>query len=328
MLFLGVDGGGSKTAAMLVDENGRVIGWGLGGGSNYQSVGLNTAINSVTTATTAALNGATPDAVGYCMAGADMPHDFGLLHGVLPAVAPNVPYTLRNDVIGIFRAGSRFPYGVGIVFGTGFNAGGIDKAGNEFRFPSLGSVTGDREHLTSYAIGAAFRAWDGRGEPTALTDAILKAFDAPDFETLAEWWVQNKLTNRSVRNLAPLVFEVCEAGDAVARRLIQNEGGELGIAANAVLRRLNLTGEDCDVVIGGSLSHGVGNVLMNTITEVVHECAPNAKVSRLDVPPVVGAVLLAADTIGFKTDSNFIAAIRATLPRELYVPSALTGEAS
>lgn len=324
MQFLGVDGGGTKTAALLVDESGRVVGWGLGGGSNYQTMGMATAVAGVSAATAAALNGQTPDAAGFCLAGADMPHDFRVLGEQLDALFPNFPYTLRNDVIGIFRAGSRFPYGAGVVSGTGFNAGGIDRMGKEFRFPALGGVTGDRaggEYIGIQAIGAAFRAWDGRGAATALADAVLLRFATPDFETLAERWVQGAFTDHDIRQLTPLVFELCAAGDAVARRIIEEEGIEIGAAANAVLRRLNLTGEDCDVVLGGSVFHGVGSTLLDTITRLVGECAPRAQVRRLEVPPVVGAVLLAADHVGFAVDAQFSAALRATLPRELRVPS-------
>lgn len=332
MLILGVDGGGTKTAALAVDERGTVTGWGLGGGSNYHTLGIETMQASVTHAVTAALKGAArdanpdavPDAVCYCMAAADMPHDFAQLDSRLNGLIPGSPYSIRNDVIGIFRAGSRFPYGVGVVSGTGFNAGGIDRTGQEYRFPALGAVTGDYaggEHLTMRAIGAAFRAADGRGEPTALYDAILQTFDAPDYDTLAERYVQHKLTARQIKALAPMVFEVSEQGDAVARRIVCEEGTELGVSARAILRRLDLTDVDCDVVLGGSLCLGKGSVLIDAVSTVVHEAAPKAVIRRLDVPPVVGAVLLAADSLGMATDEAFLANLRGSLPKELRVPA-------
>lgn len=324
MLILGVDGGGTKTAAMAVDETGSVVGWGLGGGSNYHTLGIDTMESSVTRAVTAALSGSVPDAVCYCMAAADMPHDFAQLDSRLNGLIPNRPYSIRNDVIGIFRAGSRFSYGVGVVSGTGFNAGGIDRNGQEYRFPALGAITGDYaggEHLTMRAIGAAFRAADGRGEPTALSDAILKILDAPDYDTLAERYVQHELTPPQVKALAPMVFEVSEQGDPVARRLVCEEGTELGVSARAILRKLNLTDVECDVVLGGSICLGKGNVLIDAVSAVVHEAAPKAVIRRLDVPPVVGAVLLAADQLGLATDARFLERLRETIPREMRVPN-------
>jgi N-acetylglucosamine kinase-like BadF-type ATPase len=314
MLFLGVDGGGSKTAALLADEQGQVHGRGLSGAANYQIVGMEQTVASVRQAVEEALQGRAPDAICYCMAGADMPYDFEQLQGALGSLGFTCPAVIHNDVISIFRAGSRFPYGVGIVCGTGFNAGGISRDGREFRLPALGAITGDcagGEHLGVGAMGAAFRAWDGRGQPTLLADAILRTFNAPDFETLADWYVQQKIEYQRIIELAPLVFEMAEQGDAVAQRLIREQGVELGTAANAVLRRLQLTDADCDVVLGGSVIYGKGRLLMDTVNEIVHELNPAAIVRRLDVPPVAGAVLLAADLTGTVMSEHFHSALRA-----------------
>jgi N-acetylglucosamine kinase-like BadF-type ATPase len=319
-LFLGVDGGGSKTAALLVDETGEVLGAGMGGPANYHVNGLDGMLRSVRQAVDGALGGQKPDEAAFCLASADMPHDFRQIYGKLPELELSCPFTVYADVMAVFRAGSRFAYGVGMVCGTGFNGGGLAKDGREFRFPSLGLVTGDKGgggDLGYAAIGAAFRAWDGRGEPTMLQEAILQALDAPDMETLAERWVQRKLTGHHVRDLSPLVFEIAERGDAVARQLIRDQGVEMGVAAVAVLRKLDLTNEDCDVALGGSLWYGQGSLLIDTVKEVVHQAAPRARVKRLDVPPVVGAVLLAADKHGVTLDGS---RLRATLPEAFQVP--------
>lgn len=321
MLLLGVDGGGTKTAALLVDSSGQVLGWGIAGGSNYHIFGPDGAFASVKQAVDLALQGRLPDAACFCMAAADMPHDFSQLRSKLGELDLHRPFTIHNDVIGVFRAGSRFPYGVGVVCGTGFNAGGISRNGEEFRFPSLGAITGDTAgagDLTVQALGAAFRAWDGRGEPTLLADAILQALGAPDFETIAERWVQRELNHQRIKSLAPIVFEVSEAGDPIARRLIRDQGVELGTAANAILHRLNMADEDCDIVLGGSLFYGKGDLLMNTVYEMVHGVAPRAVVKRLELPPVVGAVLFAADSIGATIDQQ---RLRTTPPKELQVPA-------
>jgi N-acetylglucosamine kinase-like BadF-type ATPase len=321
MLFLGVDGGATKTAALLVNDRGEVLGWGIGGSSNYHHVGLEGALASVSQAVDAALADRAPHSACFCLASADMPHDFAQLNAKLSELHLDCPFTIRNDVIGIFRAGSRFPYGVGVVCGTGYNAGGISRAGEEFRFPSLGRVTGDCAcggDIAMEAIGKAFRAWDGRGQPTMLADAILRALNAPDFETLAERWVRHELTQQHVNSLTPLVFDVSEAGDPVARDIIRGQGVELGVGARAILRRLDLTEVDCDVVLGGSVFYGKGDLLMNSLKEVVGAAAPQAVVKRLDVPPVAGAVLLAADSLGATISRD---TLRSTLPKELQVPS-------
>lgn len=319
-VFLGVDGGGSKTAALIVSIDGTVLGQGRGGASNYQVSSIETAMNNVQTAIREAQSQIEGEiniiSACYCMAGADMPYDFSLLTTALKSLNICDNFYLYNDVIGIFRAGSRFPYGVGVVCGTGFNAGGIDKNDQEVRFPALGTVTGDRaggSHIGLMALSEAFRAWDGRGEATQLEQAILQEFQVDSFDTLASWVVEGKLSHDMIRGLAPLVFTIANQGDAVAGKIIRDAGLELGIAARAILRRLQLTDEDCDVVLGGSVVHGEGNILFDAVCEIVHPVAPKVTVKRLDVPPVVGAVLMAVDHSSFTATEAFQARIRASL---------------
>jgi N-acetylglucosamine kinase-like BadF-type ATPase len=321
-LLLGIDGGGSKTDALLVNEQGQVVGAGRGGSANYHHLGLEPVQQSLQEALEMALQGRQPDQVAFCMTAADFAHDFAQLHTVIAGLGLAEVSSLYNDVMGIFRAGSRFPYGVGVVCGTGFNAGGLSKDGREIRFPALGDITGDCAgggYLSVQALGAAFRAWDGRGKPTQLVEAILAAWDVPSIESIAEKYVQGEIPYEKILSLSPLVFEIAEMGDAVAQSLISHQGVELGTAASAILRRLDLQDEVCDVVIGGGLCRGKGDLLMNTIRETVCAVAPNAEVKRLDVAPVVGAVLLAADCAGIPTDEAFIHHLKTTLPNGLSI---------
>jgi N-acetylglucosamine kinase-like BadF-type ATPase len=320
MLFLGLDGGGTKTATLLVDETGQVIGSGSAGGSNYHSVGMDAAFASVRQAVEAALGDRQPDATCFSMAGGDLPHDFANLNAKLAELDLANPFTVRNDVLGALRAGSRSPYGVAVVCGTSYNAAAISRSGEEFRLPALGPISGDiagGRRLATRALGAAFRSWDGRGEPTLLADLILAKLDAPDFETVASRWGQNQISDDQLKSLAPLVFDACEAGDALARQFVYEQGLELGISANAALRQTDLQATDCDVVLAGSIFYARGTLLMQTVTETILGYAPNVQIKRLGVQPVVGAVLLAADSVGASLPADFING----LPESLKIPS-------
>lgn len=320
MLFLGLDGGGTKTVALLVDSSGQILGKGSAGGSNYHSVGMDAAFSNTKQAVEDALQGRTPDASCFCMAGGDLPHDFVKLYERMRALKTGKRFTIRNDVLGALRAGSRFHYGVAVVCGTSFNAAGISVRGEEFRLPALGPISGDiagARRLATRAVGAAFRSWDGRGEFTLLAEMILQALDVPDFPTLANKWGQGAISDEQLKRLAPLVFEACDAGDAVAYQFIYEQGLELGKAANAMLRKTHLVNTDCDVVLGGSVFYGKGNLLMNTVNHVIADFAPTVVVKRLEVQPVIGAVMLAADSIEASFSGGFIR----NLPEELRIPA-------
>ena len=79
-LALGIDGGGSKTQALLADMSGHVLGRGAAGASNYQTIGVEAGCAAIEQAARAALAGAgmdgrSPAAVCLGLAGAGRPED-------------------------------------------------------------------------------------------------------------------------------------------------------------------------------------------------------------------------------------------------------------
>src|SRR5690606_16959833 len=123
-----------------------------------------------------------------------------------------------------------------------------------------------------------FRSWDGRGESTLLAELILRYFNVPDFETLAVRLGDGTFGDDHIKSATPLVFEASVAGDRLARQMVYEQGLELGLAANVILRRLHLASEDVDVVLGGSVFYGQGDLLMNTVREVILDFAPNVSI--------------------------------------------------
>lgn len=98
---------------------------------------------------------------------------------------------------------------------------------------------------------------------------------------------------------APLVFQAAEAGDQVARQLVHWAGSELGELANAVIRQLNFQSLEFDVILVGSMFAG-GKQLIDPMREVISQLAPEARLVKLEVPPVVGAVLIGMQVAGLQ----------------------------
>ena len=93
---------------------------------------------------------------------------------------------------------------------------------------------------------------------------------------------------------APLALEHAARGDAVAVGIIEWAAGELGGAASTVAGRLEMDGEPYELVLSGGLFRGGGELLETLISRAV----PTALLTRLEVPPVSGAVLMALELIG------------------------------
>jgi len=303
---LGVDGGASKTHALVVEETGRALGFGRGGASNYDVCGLKAAMHEIERAVRAALEqaGLAPDGIemGYfCLAGADLPEHYVTLQAAVEGLGLARSVIIKNDTMAALRAGLTRPWGIVVICGTGFNAAGRSPEGREIILPALGPISGDwggGGTLSQEIIRAVMRAWDGRGKPTRLTQLVLEALQVPSEEALLLRLYHQEIEQQSLLDLVPLLFEAAQAGDDVAAELVVQMGTEVGITANALIRRLSLEREDVEVVLGGSVFKGEGPLLLDTINQVVHKQAPRARILALRHEPVFGAALLALEAAG------------------------------
>jgi N-acetylglucosamine kinase-like BadF-type ATPase len=322
---LGVDGGASKTHALVIEESGRALGFGQAGGSNHQVHGLDPAVREIAIATRSAISeaGLAPEVIEvgcYCLAGADLPEDYALLQKAMEGLDLAQEVVVKNDTMAALRAGLTRAWGVVVVCGTGFNAAGRSPAGKEIILPGLGPMSGDwggGGDLGQEMIRLVMRAWDGRGKPTLLTKLVLDALQTPSIEVLLSRLYHREIAQHRVLDLVPLLFEAAEAGDQVAEELIVRMGVEVGVTALALIRRLDLTTEDVEIVLAGSVYKGEGSLLMDTIRRTVHAEAPHARIVRPRYEPVVGAALLALDSLGLSLTEPRRKSLESTLPCSL-----------
>lgn len=301
--FLGVDGGASKTHALIVGGTGQVMGFAAGGPCNHQVSGMVRVLDTLRHTVGEALRAAALEAgqidVGcFCLAGADLEEDFVRLQGEVEALKLSRTTLIENDTMAALRAGITRSWGVVVICGTGINAMGRAPDGREVRLPSLGTISGDwggGSTLAEEMIRAVMRARDGRGKPTLLTRLVLDTLKVQSEEALLVKLYHNEIGERAMLDLAPLLFEAALERDEVAADLVVRMGEEVGVTANAIIRRLSLEREDTEVVLGGSIFKGRGPLLVDTVTQAVHRVAPRSRIVRLRHDPVFGAALLALE---------------------------------
>jgi hypothetical protein len=93
------------------------------------------------------------------------------------------------------------------------------------------------------------------------------------------------------------VYEVSDE-DPVAAAIIRRLADEVIAFALATLNRLELTAADPDIVLGGRLLRALPPAIVETVTQVVRETAPAARIVVASSEPIVGAALLGLDAIG------------------------------
>jgi N-acetylglucosamine kinase-like BadF-type ATPase len=304
-VVLGVDGGGSKTHAAVCDEQGTLLGTGTAGPSNWETVGLRGACDSVGDAVDRALSGsdlrrADLDAAVFGLAGVDWPSDVARLESAFQPLALRNDPTIINDSFIALRAGVTAPWGVVVIAGTGTVVAGRNRAGKTFRTLGLGRVLGDEgsaSDVSEAALRAVARAYVGRGPATSLSEGLCRLKGA---STVAQLLEEFSRGGEPEVHAAPLVLEHAARGDQAAVEIVEWAGRELGEAARAVATHLDMRSEPFELVLSGGLFHGVSELLERRIAQEV----PSALPTRLEVPPVAGALLTALEQLGGRPSSE------------------------
>ena len=132
-VVLGVDGGNTKTIALVAALDGTILGAGRGGcGDIYNAVMTGTpwpdpaaaAIANIEYAVETALQAANvqpSDLVTavFNMAGADWPEDFALLTTAMKVRGYGRTLIVQNDALGVLHSGVADNVGVSVICGTG-----------------------------------------------------------------------------------------------------------------------------------------------------------------------------------------------------------------
>jgi N-acetylglucosamine kinase-like BadF-type ATPase len=306
MVVLGVDGGGSKTHAMVADERGETLGFSSSGRSNWEDTGLEGARAALSEAITGALSAAGVEpgeltASAFGLAGLDWDQDRPMLAALVDPLGLGGPRKLDNDSFIALRAGTAQPFGVVVIAGTGTVAAGRDPAGRTYRTMGLSPMYGDFGSATDVAeeaVHAVADAWTGRGPATSLSELL---------PPLAGCGSPVELLRRLSRDAiplppaAPLVLRQAAAGDPACREIVIRAGSALGSSAALVARRLGLDRQVFETVMAGGLFRGRSRLLEATLAEELHRVAPGAVPVRLACKPVIGAVIEALELAGADT---------------------------
>jgi N-acetylglucosamine kinase-like BadF-type ATPase len=319
-LVVGVDGGNSKTEAVLATAEGTVL-------ARVRGIGTRSHVDGVTTmvaglgelvATLRKEAGLATDAPieagAFFLANVDISADEHEVHVALDAIGLTRRAVVRNDALAPLRAGAPDGWGIAVVSGAGINAVGVDPAGREARFLALGGITGDWGGGYSVAeagLGAAVRAGDGRGEPTVLSSVIPAEFGMESVDDVALAFSRGELQPRQMHQLAPVVFAAAEQGDAVATGIAHRLADEVVSMVTALSGRLGLDRAEVPVILsGGTLQRGP-HLLIERISRRLLARMPHARPEVLQFEPVAGAVIEALEMVGAGRDAQ--EAVRHTL---------------
>jgi N-acetylglucosamine kinase-like BadF-type ATPase len=304
--FLGLDAGGTKTHALIANETGQVLGFAQEGPGNWQSVGFENQRDVFKSITRQVLDkaGLRIDQIagaGFGIGGYDWPSQSQAHLDGVRSLGLSCPFEIANDsVIGLL-AGASQGWGVALVAGTGNNCRGRDKNGREGRITGEGGLFGEFGggiEMVYKAIQEISHEWSRRGPATSLSTAFMKITGSKSLFDLLEGIDLGRYEPKASWVMS--VFQSAEEGDSVARDIIEWSARELGESACAVIRQLNIENNEFDVVLTGSIFES-GDIYIDPLRETIHNLAPQAKLVKLEAPPVVGAVILGMQKSGLGT---------------------------
>ena len=307
-LVLGIDGGGTKTLAALVDRSGRLVRTAQSGGSNPLDnpawrAELEAAMRPVVT---------TPRIVAAVAALACYGEVDAISAAQSDAVAHslgNRPQSLLNDVDAAHLGAFGGEAGILILSGTGSMAWARDVLGRSHRVGGWGDVVGDEGSaywIGQRVLGLVSQSIDGRAPASTLVETLFGTLglDLAYPSDGVEGWVSGLTHARSqIAALAPLAMHAAEAGDAGARSIIDAAADELARHVAAIAR---VVGSDAPWSYAGGTFRS--RYFLDAVTARIGRAPTPPR-----LPPIGGALLAAARLADWSTEEDWIEPLQASL---------------
>lgn len=299
-----MDGGGTRTRAVVAGEDLVPMGRGASGPANAATRPLPLVVETVLdavsdAAASAVVTAAHAEGVGVGLAGVE---SAGLAAPLTAALEEHLGVgrvLVTTDArIALAGASPGDPEGPGVVLiaGTGAIAYGRGRDGSEARAGGWGPLLGDEGSgyaIARQGLAAVVRDLDGRGPKTAIRKFLFES--ERGVHTLEQLLAKVYRSEGGAGDVAayfPVVLAAAKAGDAEAHQILAEAGRELALAAVTVIRKLALEKEIFPVsTIGGVFA--AGDLLLQPLAAALHAVAPGARLGPPAHPPEIGAIRLA-----------------------------------
>lgn len=305
-LFLGMDAGGTRTRAVLVDANGRIWGKGEAGPANYHNVGLARVTKELRAAAGAAWIAAgkkpQPAACAFVgAAGVKAAIDIAQVTVAAEKAGLAAPgrVQVENDLTNALAGGLAGRPGIALIAGTGTNCLGRDATGASRMVGGWGWLIDDVGGGIGLALAAmrvAAKSADHLAPTTRLLPAVLAflGLSEPN-ELLARLYAQ-PWTVEELAGFAPVVTRLAAEGDRGALGVLSAGAKALGALVNQCARSLDFPRGPEVVLLGGCARSG--EPYQPLIEAAVRRACPRAKLVDPAYPPEHGAALNALRLAG------------------------------
>lgn len=283
MVFLGIDGGGSKTTFLLENGDGTELARIETGPSNWLSNGADETREAL--AEGIARLPSIPDVACGGFAGAGRPAGVAFYRGCLEALLPETRILVETDAFINYIGAIGIQPGVLLIAGTGSIALARKNDGTMIRVGGWGAMFGDEGSgfwIGREAISTALRANDAATFPE-FVQSVVEALALRDITDVPSAWKSGEIDVRTVATLAQVVLK--QYPSEPGRQILRDAAGHLRHLTELARERAGLT-QGCLKSVSGSLAQ---NLVMQQLIGIGFSAAAN--------PPAKGAILWARDRI-------------------------------
>lgn len=305
-VFLGVDGGGTKTRFALIDGQGRMLAQAQLGTTYHPQVGLDGVRDILARGVEQILREA-------CVSTSDIRHAFfglpaygedsriaPLLHAIPNSILGHARYTCDNDMVCGWAGSLACADGINIVAGTGSIGYGQrqDASARVGGWGEAFSDEGSAHWIAVQGLNAYSRMSDGRlprGPMHALFNQELQL--ERDLDICAHVYGEQACARGDLAQLSPLVAKAAQLGDTAAMDIFRQAGQELARIADALRQALRFAPDEIVPLSWSGGAFSAGPLLLEPFTEALRDACPAFDVNPPLHDPHYGAALYAAKLV-------------------------------
>ena len=290
MYYLGIDGGGTKTVAVVTDEKGRIITTVSGATINFYSVGYENArknlselMNKITAETEICSFSAAFIGCSALDCEADNETTERLCDGIINADKMK----MHSDVYIALKSVKNAECPCVAICGTGSIATGEDKNGNTHVTGGWGHILGDEGSAYSIAVKALEICCQmcDKNEKTPLLESAEKFFGVPDFRKAIDIIYSDDMTKDKLAHFA----ETLDINDGTVRKIIISQAQKFAFTVQTLLEKM----KNCDVLglYGGVFQHN--SFFREEFSDTIRKNFPHTEIQLIETPPAETAAEIA-----------------------------------
>ncbi len=297
-VFIGVDGGGTKTAIVTVDDMGQELARHVASTSNPAVIGFDQCVDVLTSGITIVateIGAEFPLAGGWLgLSGFDRPGDRERIIPSLEGILNN-PFLSNDGELVLAELPDKT--GVAVIAGTGSIAIGRNASGEHARAGGWGHIFGDEGSgwaLGKEALRSIAEEIDGRGAPTALTALVMEAWELDAPTQIVTRAYDPQTTKSDIAKLSSLTIRAGWVGDDIANHIITTQTQHLADQVIAVANRLGFREQIPLAMSGGLLLHVLS--YRTALREAIERQRPLGTFALVLDPALSAAQAIAADS--------------------------------